>query len=167
MKKIVLVLMVLIISSPIYAGTTMFPGDTLEDFSNIQFKLEGDSKFFGRYTYANEPQKTKYFLMGPNTRIHDKGVMDLGAYKKGPIRLIKNSESPDLTRIEINFSAAEPTKYDPEKKTMLYETALYKVIYLKEEKALMIYSARLDAKNNLISTTQETLQNCMSIGLPW
>ena len=160
MKKIILVLMVLIISSPIYAGTTRFPGDTIEDFSNRQFKLEGDTEYIGRETYANEPQQTEYFLMGPNNRIHDKGVMDLGAYKKGPIRLIKNSENPKLTIIEINYST-DP-KYHPEGITMLFL-----VIYFKEEKSLITYSARLDAKNNLISTTQGTLQNCMSIGLPW
>lgn len=160
MKQIILVLMVLIISSPIYAGKTRFPEDTIEDISNRQFQLEGDTEFFGRNTYANEPQKTEYFLMGPNERIHDKGVMDLGAYKKGPIRLIKNSENSKLTRIEINFSHI-PYKYDPEG-----ETRLFMVIYFKD-KTLITYTATLDAENNLISTNQETLQNCMSIGLPW
>ncbi|MBW2185570.1 MAG: hypothetical protein JRG71_03940 [Deltaproteobacteria bacterium] len=133
--------------------------ETYEDLSNTQFRLECSNDYGQRYTYANEPQKSKYFLFGPNSRIRDKGVMDLGAYKKGTIKLVRGGGLPD--RVEITFSSETEYGYDGKQQTRFYKATYFNYKTLMEETAV------LDSNNNLYSAMTENLKKCQSIGLPW
>jgi len=133
--------------------------ETYEDLSNTQFRVECTNDYGQKNTIANEPQKTKYLLFGPNRRIRDKGVMDLGAYKKGTIRLVRGGGIPD--RVEITFGGVKEYDYDDKLRTRFYKATYFNY------KTLMIETAVLDSNNNLYSAMSEDLKKCQSIGLPW
>ena len=139
--------------------STVYAKETYTDLSNVQFRVECSDSIGNKTTYANEPQKTEYFLYGPNVRIRDKGVMDLGAYKKGTIRLVRGGVIPD--RVEIAFSSEGSIGIYGKPEKWFYKATYFNYKTLTQETTVF------DNDNNLDGVIREDLNKCLSIWLPW
>ncbi|HHC7310800.1 TPA: hypothetical protein ACN30N_003695 [Vibrio campbellii] len=141
------------------ASASAIDDETLESLESRQFKIECESQYGGkRYTWANEPGRaSEYFLFGPNARMRDKGIMDLGAYHKVSLKYVGPKGYPQWNKYKLDFSSVT---YGSEDKR------LHSIYYYPKEREVTSHSVTLSSDGKQIkSVFTEKFYNCVSLGL--
>ncbi|MCK8044083.1 hypothetical protein MSG37_04240 [Shewanella sp. 1CM18E] len=146
----------LLLSALIVSAFSFSANADTEDWSNKQFKLQCEKGAAGKYTWANDPS-SEYFISGPNLRMKNNNIKDLGAYKRGPIKLSRDTWG---SSISINYSDTDiSVSYQQGVK---YHSVL---TYYSDGSASYHYAV---FENGFLShASSESLTNCISIGLPF
>lgn len=139
------------------SGAFAIEDKVIASLENRQFKIECESEYSGKFTWANEPAQSHYFLFGPNARMVNKGVMDLGAYDKVSLKYVGKEGFPQWNKYKLDFSV--PTYGSEDKR-------IYAVYYFTDENKVLSHAVTLSSDGKQVKGVHtERFYNCMTLGL--